>query len=313
MSQPARRTTALVALLALLLPAAALAGEPGSAGLLSLRLGVGARSGAMGETGVAHAFDGSAIYWNPANLAYTEGSQLTLQHMEYFGAFRQESLAAAHQTEMGTFGLLFSGFYSEELQRTSSEPAGVSQGTFQPYQLAVGLGWGYQLSELAIGFTGKFLYERIDVYDGSRFAFDVGVTHKARIEGLVLAAAAQNYGQDFELDVEGGGQSYELPFLLRMGGSYVPHIESLPSLQRLQLAAELMVPNDGNGRLHAGAEYRIHDSFALRGGQRFAYETWGPTFGFGIARGALAVDYAFMDSRNEIDDTHRISLRIGNR
>ena len=133
----------------------------------------------MGDTGVATAFDGSAIYWNPANLAYVDGTQLTLQHMEYFGGlFRKESLAVGHTTEYGSFGLLFSGFYSKELDRTSDEPAGVTQGTFQPYDLVIGVGYAFRFAELSLGITGKLVYERIDLYDGSSGALVASTARK---------------------------------------------------------------------------------------------------------------------------------------
>ena len=62
-----------IAVLITALPAApAVAGNPGDAGLLSLRLGVGAREAGMGETGVASSTGAAAIYWNPANNVFAD-------------------------------------------------------------------------------------------------------------------------------------------------------------------------------------------------------------------------------------------------
>lgn len=294
---------------ATLVPTAeALAGDPGSAGLLSLRLALGARNGAMGDTGVASSFDGSSVFWNPANMTYAEGTQLTLQHMEYLGLFRKESVGITHQTEYGSLGLLFSGFYSEELDRTDDEPAGVALGTFQPYDLVIGLAYAFQTSQVSVGITGKIVYERIDTYDGVGSAVDIGITHKAQIEGLTLAAVLQNYGDQFSIDQ----QQFDLPTNFRMGASYAPPQWTVgeDGTQRATLAAELLVPNDGNGRLHAGGEVYLHESFALRGGHRFAYETWSFTAGAGFRSGTLRVDYAYMANQNDFEDSHRISLGV---
>ena len=100
----------LVLIITLGIAATAAAGNPGESGLLSMRLGVGARNGAMAETGAATTTDATAIYWNPGALAYLEGTDLSFQHMEYLGLFRAESLVLGHQTEFGTLGLLVSGF-----------------------------------------------------------------------------------------------------------------------------------------------------------------------------------------------------------
>jgi hypothetical protein len=305
-----RRAMLMVLALTVLAPSGALAGDPGSAGLLSMRLGVGARYGAMGETGVASAYDGSAIYWNPANLAYAPGTQLTLQHMEYFGGlFRKESFALGHSTDYGSFGLLFSGFYSKELDRTSDEPAGVKQGTFQPYDVVIGVGYAFQFGEIALGITGKLVYERIDLYDGSTGAVDIGVTHKASVAGLTLGAALQNMGSKMVLNQ----QEFDLPLLLRLGAAYGLQAAKLSSgRERLMLTGEVLVPNDGNSRLHAGAELFLHELFALRGGYRFSYDTFGATFGAGFRKDAFSLDYAYMGNRDDtFDASHRFSLSLG--
>ena len=286
---------------------AAAAGDPGSAGLLSLRLGMGARHGAMAETGAANGEDANAIYWNPAGMALLDGTQISLQHMEYLGLFRAESFALAHATPYGNFGLLVSGFYSDELERTAAEPAGVPQGTFQPYDLVAGAGYARRVGEFGVGLLVKMVYQRIDLYDGLGLAFDLGVQHRTRIEGLTLGASVANLGPDFELD---GGSSYPLPRLIRGGAAYTLEGDLLPGLGRVQLATDILLPNDGNGRLHLGAEAWLHESFAVRGGHRFNYETAGPSFGAGFRRGPLRVDYAFLHADNDFDPTHRFSLEI---
>jgi hypothetical protein len=280
------------------------AGDPGSAGMLWLRLGVGARSGGMGETGVAEASDATAMYWNPANMVHSEGTQVTVQHLEHFGLFRKESAAVTHNTPHGTVGLLFSGFYSETLDRTTLDRVGVPQGTFRPYDLMVGLGYGHAFRDISVGITAKFLYERIDAYDATGLAVDLGLNHRSKIEGLTLAAAIQNFGDKMTLKEE----PFDLPVTLRLGASYTPHLEGDSFLEIFTGAPEIVAPNDGNGRFHAGLEARIHELFALRAGHRFNYDTYGVTAGAGFKRNNLSVDYAFMHNENDFEHNHRFSV-----
>jgi len=308
------RSATLAVLIApcLLLPTIASAGNPGDAGLLWLRFGVGGRGGAMGETGVASAVDATASHWNPANLAVAEGTQMAVQHSEYLGLFRRESLALSHATRIGTFALGLNGFYSDDIERTSNEGSGLGGTTFRPYGMSAGLSYARsfdanELGSIEVGATVKFVHMSIDAYGGSSYAFDLGVSHETTLEGLRLAASIQNMGPAVVLDEE----DTLLPRVIRGGAAWRPMLDAAPWAERLQFAAEVVSPNDGNARLHAGAEIQLHESFALRAGHRFNYDVYGSTFGAGFRRGPLVVDYAYMDNAIDVfDQTHRISLAL---
>jgi hypothetical protein len=287
-------------------PATAGAGDPGSAGLLFLRTGVDARSAGMGETGVASATDASAVYWNPALLASAAGTQIGLQHVEMYDLFRMESAYTSHATPYGNFGLLLTGFYSDEIERTELDRVGEVLGTFQPYDLVGGLSWGRLFGTVMVGATGKVIYERIDAYSGTTWAVDLGIAHDTKIDGLRIAGAIQNLGGDLTLNE----QETALPQTIRVGGLWNPRFESARWAQRLHVAADFVSPNDGQARLHTGLEVEIERRFVLRGGYRANYDTWGQTWGAGFRTELLAVDYAYQVNDNDFDPTHRISLRF---
>jgi len=288
------------------LPVAANAGDPGSAGLLFLRTGVDARSAGMGETGVSSATDASAVYWNPALLATATGTQVGLQHMEMYDLFRMESAYASHETPHGTFGLMLTGFYSDEIERTELDRVGEVLGTFQPYDLVGGVSWGRLFGTVMVGITGKAIYERIDAYSGTTWALDLGIAHDTKIDGLRIGAALQNLGGDITLNE----QATALPRTVRVGGLWNPRLESARWAERVHLSAEFLSPNDGQSRVHGGMEVEIERRFVLRGGYRAGYDTWGETFGAGFRNELLAVDYAWQGNANDFDPTHRISLRF---
>lgn len=286
---------------------ASYAGTPGDSGMLSLRMGVGAREAGMGETGVASSRGASALFWNPANNIYTDfQTELVLQHYSYLGLFNQEALALAHRAFGGVTGFTFAGFYSDEIDRYSEEPVGVPEGTFKPYDLAIGLSYARGLGDMfAAGLNVKYLYERIDIYSDSGFAFDFFLTHQAVVEGLTFAISYTNVGGDMTLKDE----PFQLPTALRLGASWTPAGETMK--ERLTLTGDFVAPNDTNEKANVGAEFKIVPELVLRLGTRINYENQGLTAGAGFRAGVLGVDYAYGESKVDgFSDGHKFSLNL---
>lgn len=286
---------------------AALAGTPGESGFLSLRYPVGARETAMGGTGVASSDGAAAVYWNAARLAFEEdGTELMLQHQRSFGLFDKETAVLAHRTPLGALGVIFSGFYSDDIDRTTSENVGEPVGTFAPQQISLGVTFGRRINErLALGVGVKLLHEEIDIDAGTGFAFDVFVSHKALVEGLWLGASYTNFGSDFTVD----SAPYPLPSVLRLGMAWDPQVEALDG--KLTVAGDVIFPNDGTEKAHVGAEYRLVPALSLRFGSNLNYETKGLTYGAGFRRGTIDIGYAYEDSMTEgLDSQHRFMVRF---
>ena len=55
----------------------------GEAGSIFLLISPGARAGGMGEAQGAVANDAYASYWNPAGLAFQDGSELAIMHVNW--------------------------------------------------------------------------------------------------------------------------------------------------------------------------------------------------------------------------------------
>jgi len=291
---------------ALLSSGAALAANPGEAGVLSLRLGVGAREGAMGETGVASSTGAAAVFWNPANNVFADfETEIVLQHYSYLSTFKHESAAVAHKMGSGVIGFMFTGFYSDAIDRYSEEPVGVPEGSFKPYDVSFGLSYAHPLGDnFGLGMNAKMIYEKIDLYSDSGFAFDFFLTHRAMIEGLTFAMSATNLGGQMNLKDE----PFDLPTAFRVGGAYQPG----GVLQgKLVVTGDLLFPNDTTDKAHVGAEYRLIPELALRAGTRINYEAQGWTAGVGFQVGRLGVDYAYEETKIQgFDDGHKFSLNL---
>jgi len=283
------------------------AGDPGEAGALFLRFGIGAREAAMGGTGVASSTSAAAAYWNPARLVFepvTTG--LVLQHHRYLNLFNHESAALVHRTGAGQIGLTFSGLYSDSIERYSSETVGVPEGTFKPYSVSVGLNYAFNLGpDFAIGAAAKMVYERIDLYSDTGYAFDLFIAHRAAaIEGLFFGASATNLGGQMNLN----DGPYDLPRSYRIGAAYTP-----PRLLggMFTLAGDVVFPNDSNEKAHLGAEVRIVPELALRVGTRVNYDSQGLTAGAGFMTSVVGVSYAYEEQTTDgFDDGHKFSLEL---
>ncbi|PID81663.1 hypothetical protein CSB20_01865 [bacterium DOLZORAL124_64_63] len=285
---------------------AALAGSPGDAGLLFLRMGVGAREAAMGGAGVASSQGASAVFWNPANNVFADfQTVLVLQHYDYLSIAGHESAAVAHRVGRGVVGFSFTGLYFDEQQRYGDDGVAVPAGTFSPYDVAFGLSYARPLGKsFAVGANAKMVYEKVDLYSDSGLALDLFVTHRARIQGLVFAASATNLGG--KMDLNAG--SFSLPTAYRLGAAYSP-----PALLdgRFTATCDMVFPNDTTEKAHVGAEMWLIPELVLRVGSALNYDMKGWTAGLGCRLERVGIDYAYEDNRIAgFDAGHKFSVQF---
>jgi len=281
----------------------AIAADPGDAGALFLRVGMGARASAMGEGFTAVAEDASSVFWNPAAMAAVLSTNVMFAHSESFLSSRLEQLALTHETDYGTIGLMFTGQYMDKMERREDEPSAMPLGEFSVYDVAFAAGFArYVLPNLSLGATVKPVYQRIDEKSSVGLAFDIGIYHVSRIEGLRLAAVALNVGTPMVFVEE----EYALPRSIKVGGSYERAVD--PIRGQVLFTFDGVFINDGDPKQHLGAEYMYRRTLALRAGYKGGYDSYGGTFGAGIRYKKLDVDYAFLLVKNDLGDSHRISV-----
>jgi hypothetical protein len=286
-------------------PGAVQAGEPGSAGVPFLRLGLGARASAMGEAYCAVAEDASSVFFNPGAMPAVLGTHLSLVHNEYFQSLRFEQAAVTHETKWGTFGFMFTGLYMDDMERRDDAPSQVPLGTFGSYDVAVAVAYGrYIVPNVAVGISIKPVYERIDELSASGLAFDAGVYHVSRIPGVKLAATVANLGTPMKYEV----QEFALPRYARLGASYEREVPSIDG--RVLFTFDAMFPNDDGVREHFGGEYSYRRMVSLRAGYKAGYDSQGATFGFGVVYHEMGLDYAFLPVSNDLGDSHRFGLNF---
>ena len=205
----------------------------------------------------------------------------------------------------GAAGLSFTGLYYGSIDRYGEYPSLTPDGTFSPYDLAVSVGYARDIiPNLALGGAFKIIYSKIDFESATGYAFDFGVTHKSKIEGLTLAASMLNLGPQASFVEE----KFYPPLELRLGGAYEIRKEALRG--GLILAADVLFPNDDDARTLFGVEYSYGNLLMVRFGYKAGYDVQGVTMGAGIRWKSLRFDYAYMPMDYDLGDAQRFSLTV---
>jgi hypothetical protein len=274
---------------------------------------------------VAVADDIGSLYWNPAGIARIRGGEATFSNTRWIAdiAFNHAGVVVP-MGGLGVLGAQATFLTMDDMLRTTIlEPEGTGE-TFSAGSSAFALSYGRRLTDrFSIGFTAKYIQERIYHSSATGVAFDVGTLFDTQFEGMKIGMSISNYGTKMRMDgrdlliqtdvdptVSGNNQNinanlqtdaFDLPLLFRVGVS----VDVLKGLynSRLVLALDALHPNDDVECVNVGAEYVYGDLVSLRCGYKslFARDSEeGLSFGGGVrcrVAGSTAVklDYAWGD------------------
>lgn len=201
------------------------------------------RGAGMGNTGVAIADNASAMFWNPAGLAFQSENQLSITHANWLPAFNADLfydyLVGTYNVEgIGTIGGHITFLNLGEQVRTSSD--NIELGRFNSFELAGGLSYGFELSEnFALGTGFRFIYSSLaqgtvdeqDISPGASVGIDLAALYKSDPFSLGGRNASVNAG--FNLSNIGPSIQYTdeaqkdpLPTVLRAGWAFTTELDS---------------------------------------------------------------------------------------
>ncbi|MFH1897499.1 MAG: PorV/PorQ family protein [Candidatus Desantisbacteria bacterium] len=278
-----------------------------------LKIGAGARATGMGEAFCGLADDMYAMYWNPAGLGQINGSQFGATHLSYLTGINQEQIGFAKR--MGTktaargatsFGLNISHLMANNFERTDKDGNRIC-GKFDAANTCLGLSLSRRLSSnFFLGMNMKGIYMSMENEKATAYAGDIGMLWRIS-RGLRLGLNAQNIGTDVKFIEKG----YPLPLNIKAGIGY--------SLGGMNLAVDINKTRGVDSNIHAGVEYLLAQTLALRAGikNEVASDTHGKkngmttgiTTGMGLRIGGIQLDYAYIPY-GDLDITHRVSLSV---
>ncbi len=297
-----------------------------------LKIGVGARGVAMGESFVAVANDASALYWNPAGLVQFADNQIIASHTEYVVDIRQTFFGIVyHLSEGDALGASFSSLSMNDMEiTTETQPFGTGR-FFSFGDIAVGVTYSKQMTEqFSFGATVRFAEEKLDVLKMRSVMIDVGTLYWTGIGSTRFAVTISNFGSDvtpkgavtrFNSATVDEFQSYSLPTIFKLGIA-MEAIEDEDS--KLTTSLQLNHPNDNSEHFRLGAEFAFRNTLFLRGGVKrtigqklFGDDQTSPddfTLGAGFAvelqgLSRINADYAFARF-GDLGSVHRFSVAI---
>ncbi|NQU18056.1 MAG: S-layer homology domain-containing protein [Candidatus Saganbacteria bacterium] len=282
-----------------------------------MKLGVGARSLAMGRTAVAVSGDINSMFINPANAADLRDWGATSMYTSLLeGDIAYTLLGGGKKFDRGTFGLAYmgSGVVSGiDVTTRDADSRIVSSGSsFNYHNSVISLVWGKEILEkLSAGALLKIFnkgFSGVSNGNGSGYDLDLGILWKQN-EKLTLGLSQQN---TLPISMGGAinwgtGASEGIPFNTKLGLTYLPR-------DSIFLALDLDYAGNQPLVFHGGLEWMLKDFLSIRGGfeqvpTSKSESTANLSAGVGLKFRGFKFDYAYyLDNVLSVNSTHFFTL-----
>jgi long-subunit fatty acid transport protein len=287
-----------------------------------LKIGVGGRAAAMGESFVAISDDASALYWNPAGLAQFKTNQVIFSHNIWLVDINHDFLGAVYHLDSdNTFGISLTSLSMEKMPVTTEfSPFGNGE-YFGFSDIALSVSYARKMTEqFSFGGTVKYIEETLDKLKMRGVMIDIGTYYRTGLGSTRFAVAVSNFGAELAPDGEvvlvgnrkkSEWQSFAPPTMFRIGFAFEPYQDEQHSITT---SIQLNHPNDNSENVSIGLEYSWNQMLFLRGGYKINVDEQNYSFGAGvnvpISIAQFTFDYAFANFE-QLGSAHRYSIILG--
>jgi long-subunit fatty acid transport protein len=285
----------------------------GTATAQFLKIGVGARAAAMGETFVAVANDASALYWNPAGITQFQTHEVILSHTSWFVDISHEFLGAVyHLSADDAVGVSITSLHMDDMKVTTEFAPRGTGNYFSFGDFAFGLTYSRKLTpQFSFGSTIRYVEETMDVLKMRGIVLDIGTYYWTGLGTSRFSAVLSNFGNQMSpsgsITLYGGQKVTQFQ---EFGFAFEPIMSERAVLTT---TIQLNHPNDNSENISVGAEYGWMKTFFIRTGYKFNVEEQSFTCGLGfytaISDYTLAFDYGYVPFTN-LGGVHRISMLL---
>jgi hypothetical protein len=227
-------------------------------------------------------------------------------HYEFFQNLRHEQFALAGRMFGGGIAGSVRAMYSEPIEER--DELGNLIGTFGAQDLEMQLAYGWAPSAgTSFGFGTQLVKERIANESAMTWGVSAGAAFRPeRWKGLRASFAMQHLGPSAHYEIEGQqGAPVDLPLALQSGLAWSRALgHGLSVLPALDVRATVGRPPV----VALGGELESENGASLRLGVREGDDISSFSAGFGWRFRACRVDYAWVPSKLDLEDTHRFSF-----
>jgi len=304
----------------------------GSATAQFLKIPIGARSAALGGAMTGMSSDANALFWNPAGITQEHNQSLHFSYMPWMTFFDITAVAYTKTfPNKGTIGFHILALGMDEMEVTTElQPQGTGQ-FFDSQDFVAGMSYAKKLTDrFSMGFTAKYIHQRIWNETASGIAFDMGTHYNIDFQNTSIAMSMRNFGMDMQM----GGPDLLLvhddneifPNRLQQAMK-VTEKHPLPLSFQFGIAGDLLKNawlhsrvcidavhlNDDEEQIYAGIETVLAQQFIIRGGYQFNNDEERGSLGVGLNQRidnlVLKLDYAYV-LHEHLEDTRILSVSL---
>ena len=294
-----------------------------------------ARGAALAGAMTTIPYGSSSLFFNPAGMAKMEGRvDIVASKNTWIADINHTTLSLAFnpaQNRYGVFGFTAQSVNYGDMQGTmvwGHEPGWIETHTIQPSALSLGFGYAVNLSDrFSIGSQVKYAAQQLggavgeihptqaDVEDSlsvqkfstSAIAFDFGTLFNTGFKGISFGMNVRNFSNEVAYLEE----NFQLPLTFTMGLSMdlIDLIPNFSNAHSLLMSVDAVHSRSYPEYLNVGLEYKLLDMLYFRYGYLNNRDERASSFGFGVSRFGLGVDYAYIPF-GILDEVQMITVRF---